>query len=210
MACNRSTSLRFPGRVHSIYLRRRRRHPETFIRNGVCNHGCLLLSFSCGRKMAPTFRKVCHFHHLPWHGSGFIRLIANMRMRERVFGSLAVLGSFIGGCGLILLSIFDTKRHPTIHRVFLLIFIVGVALSAIFTIIEVNSIMMAAIILSHKALLVSVDKQRFCVPQKTQDRLPCQSHHCRPSHSSCDRICRRIIYKQRCRRYYGYIRLSRY
>ena len=34
-------------------------------------------------------------------------------------------------------SIFDTKRHTTLHRVFLLVFIVGVALSAIFTIVEV-------------------------------------------------------------------------
>ncbi|KAF8896588.1 Frag1/DRAM/Sfk1 [Infundibulicybe gibba] len=64
------------------------------------------------------------------------RLIPNMRRRERVFGSLAVLGSFIGGAGLILLSIFDTKRHSTLHRLFLLIFMIGVALSAIFTIVE--------------------------------------------------------------------------
>ncbi|PSR79027.1 hypothetical protein PHLCEN_2v7214 [Hermanssonia centrifuga] len=64
------------------------------------------------------------------------RLIADMRRRERVFSCLAILGSFIGGCGLILLSIFDTKRHPTLHRVFLLVFIVGVALSAIFTVVE--------------------------------------------------------------------------
>lgn len=64
------------------------------------------------------------------------RLLPNMRRRERVFAALAVLGSFIGGAGLILLSIFDTGRHPSLHRVFLLVFIVGVALSAIFTIIE--------------------------------------------------------------------------
>jgi len=64
------------------------------------------------------------------------RLIPNMRRRERVFSSLAILGSFIGGCGLILLTIFDTKRHPSLHRLFLLIFILGVALSAIFTCLE--------------------------------------------------------------------------
>ena len=51
---------------------------------------------------------------------------------------LAILGSFIGGCGLILLSIFDTKRFTSLHRVFLLVFIVGVGLSAIFTVIEVR------------------------------------------------------------------------
>lgn len=61
----------------------------------------------------------------------------NMRRRERVFSTLAVFGSLLGGLGLILLSVFDTKRHPSAHRVFLLVFMVGVALSAIFTIIEV-------------------------------------------------------------------------
>lgn len=60
-----------------------------------------------------------------------------MRRRERVFSSLAILGSFIGGAGLILLSGFDTKRYTTLHRLFLLIFIVGVGLSAIFTVVEV-------------------------------------------------------------------------
>jgi len=64
------------------------------------------------------------------------RLVAHMRRRERIFGILAMLGSFLGGLGLILLSIFDTKRHTSAHRAFLLVFMVGVALSAIFTIIE--------------------------------------------------------------------------
>lgn len=59
-----------------------------------------------------------------------------MRKRERVFGSLSVLFAFIGGCGIVLLSIFDTVHHTTLHRLFLLIFIVGVGLSAIFTVIE--------------------------------------------------------------------------
>ncbi|KAG6888929.1 hypothetical protein C0995_004942 [Termitomyces sp. Mi166 len=59
-----------------------------------------------------------------------------MRRRELVFSCLAILGSFIGGLGLILLSIFDTKRYTSAHRSFLLVFIVGVALSAIFTVIE--------------------------------------------------------------------------
>lgn len=60
-----------------------------------------------------------------------------MRRRERVFAVLAIIGSLIGAAGLILLSIFDTKRHSTLHRLFLLIFIVGVGLSAIFSVIEV-------------------------------------------------------------------------
>lgn len=66
----------------------------------------------------------------------YCRLHPNMRRRERVFSTLAVLGSFIGGAGLILLSIFDTGRHRSLHRIFLLVFIIGVGLSAIFTIVE--------------------------------------------------------------------------
>ncbi|KAJ3505479.1 hypothetical protein NLJ89_g7392 [Agrocybe chaxingu] len=64
------------------------------------------------------------------------RLMPNMRTRERVFSSFAILGSFIGGLGLLFLSIFDTKRYTQAHRICLLVFVVGVALSAIFTVIE--------------------------------------------------------------------------
>ncbi|KAL6302359.1 Frag1/DRAM/Sfk1 family-domain-containing protein [Sparassis latifolia] len=64
------------------------------------------------------------------------RLVPNMRRRERFFSTLAILGAAIGAVGLILLSIFDTGRHRSLHRVFLLVFIVGVALSALFTIAE--------------------------------------------------------------------------
>ncbi|TBU32639.1 Frag1/DRAM/Sfk1 family-domain-containing protein [Dichomitus squalens] len=64
------------------------------------------------------------------------RLVPNMRRRERVLSTCAILGSVIGGAGLILLSIFDTDRHHSAHRIFLLVFIVGVGLSAIFTILE--------------------------------------------------------------------------
>jgi Co/Zn/Cd efflux system component len=64
------------------------------------------------------------------------RLVENFRTRERVFSWLAILGSVIGGAGLILLSVFDTDRHHNLHRIFLVVFMVGVALSAIFTILE--------------------------------------------------------------------------
>jgi hypothetical protein len=60
-----------------------------------------------------------------------------MRKRERVFSILAILGSLIGALGLLFLSIFDIRRYSGAHHSFLIIFIVGVGLSAIFTIIEV-------------------------------------------------------------------------
>lgn len=40
--------------------------------------------------------------------------------------------ALVGTCGLILLSIFDTWRHPHLHDIFLLLFIVGYVVSAIF------------------------------------------------------------------------------
>ena len=61
-----------------------------------------------------------------------------MHTREKVFAGLAIAWSFIGGAGLILLSIFDTKRFERLHRVFLLVFVAGTAFSAIFTIMEVR------------------------------------------------------------------------
>ena len=64
------------------------------------------------------------------------RLVPSMRRRERVLEILAIIGSFIGMWGLILLSGFDTKRHTTLHRLFLLIFATGVILSVIFTVLE--------------------------------------------------------------------------
>jgi len=62
-----------------------------------------------------------------------------MRKRENAFAALAILGSFIGGVGLICLAVFDTKRYTSLHRVFLLVFILGVGISAIFSVIEVRS-----------------------------------------------------------------------
>ncbi|TFK28161.1 hypothetical protein FA15DRAFT_665645 [Coprinopsis marcescibilis] len=64
------------------------------------------------------------------------RLLPHMRKREKILSTLAVLGAMLGGCGLILLSVFDTMRYPSVHRVFLLVFMAGVALSAIFTCVE--------------------------------------------------------------------------
>lgn len=66
------------------------------------------------------------------------RLLPNMRRREKVMSSLAIASSVLGGAGVILLSVFDTKRHMRLHRVFLLVFMVGVALSAAFTVAEVS------------------------------------------------------------------------
>ena len=64
------------------------------------------------------------------------RLVPEMRKRERALGILAVAGAFIAMWGLILLSGFDTLHYTTAHRFFLLLFMLGVSLSAIFTVVE--------------------------------------------------------------------------
>ncbi|KAH8803286.1 Frag1/DRAM/Sfk1 family-domain-containing protein [Xylogone sp. PMI_703] len=59
------------------------------------------------------------------------RLQRNLTPLEKWLSVVAMLFALIGAAGLILLSIFDTLRHPRLHDVFLLIFIVGYIVSAI-------------------------------------------------------------------------------
>lgn len=61
------------------------------------------------------------------------RLVRNQSGGERVLVWLSILFAIIGAAGLILLSIFDTWRHKKLHDVFLLLFIGGYLLSAVFT-----------------------------------------------------------------------------
>ncbi|KAG8847463.1 hypothetical protein FRB96_001604 [Tulasnella sp. 330] len=68
-----------------------------------------------------------------WHSG---RLLPEHQKRERVMSGPAYFGAALGALGLILLPIFDSKHHSHLHRVFLLVFLFGVALSAIFTVIE--------------------------------------------------------------------------
>jgi hypothetical protein len=60
-----------------------------------------------------------------------------MRKREKTCSILAILSSAVAGLSLILLSIFDTKRYTTAHRLFLLTFMLGIWLTAIFSVVEV-------------------------------------------------------------------------
>jgi hypothetical protein len=60
------------------------------------------------------------------------RLARNLTQTEKVLSVLSMIFAAIGTAGLILLSIFDTLRHPTLHNIFLLLFIAGYVVSAIF------------------------------------------------------------------------------
>lgn len=60
------------------------------------------------------------------------RLAANTSTTQKVLSGLAIVFAFAGGAGIILLSIFDTYHHPHLHDGFLLLFIAGYIISAIF------------------------------------------------------------------------------
>jgi hypothetical protein len=60
------------------------------------------------------------------------RLAKNKTGTEKVLTILSFFFAAVGSAGIILLSIFDTLNHPSLHRIFLLLFIAGYLLSAIF------------------------------------------------------------------------------
>ncbi|KAI5449312.1 hypothetical protein NCC49_004814 [Naganishia albida] len=68
------------------------------------------------------------------------RLPSDVRRREQIFDWLAIFFCCVGSAGLILLSIFDTFNHSTVHWSMTIVFIVGVALSAIFQSAEIWSL----------------------------------------------------------------------
>lgn len=60
------------------------------------------------------------------------RLAPNKSMGEKVLMAMTIVFAIVGTAGLILLAIFDTLRHNTLHNIFLLLFIGGYWISAIF------------------------------------------------------------------------------
>ncbi|KAI4868339.1 Frag1/DRAM/Sfk1 family-domain-containing protein [Hypoxylon rubiginosum] len=60
------------------------------------------------------------------------RLVPNTSTGEKVLSGLTIFFAIVGTVGLTCLSGFDTLRYPRLHDVFLLLFIVGYLLSAIF------------------------------------------------------------------------------
>jgi len=60
------------------------------------------------------------------------RLTHNTSLVQKVLSVLSIIAAIVGAAGLILLSIFDTLRHPHLHDIFLCLFIGGYIVSAIF------------------------------------------------------------------------------
>lgn len=68
------------------------------------------------------------------------RLPVDVRRREQIFDWIAIVFGTLGAIGLILLGVFDAFDYSTIHWSMTLVFIVGVAISAIFQSAEVWSL----------------------------------------------------------------------
>lgn len=68
------------------------------------------------------------------------RLPTDLRKREKVYDWIAIFFCIVGSAGLILLSAFNAFDHSTIHWCMTIVFIVGVALSAIFQSAEIWSL----------------------------------------------------------------------
>jgi hypothetical protein len=60
------------------------------------------------------------------------RLAPNTSTAQKILSVISIIFAVAGSAGLILLSIFDTYHHPHLHDGFLLLFIAGFILSAIF------------------------------------------------------------------------------
>ncbi|KAG6101842.1 hypothetical protein E4U30_000900 [Claviceps sp. LM220 group G6] len=61
------------------------------------------------------------------------RLVPNQSGGEKALAVLSILCAVAGAAGLILLSVFDVAHHKNMHDGFLLLFIGGYLLSAVFT-----------------------------------------------------------------------------
>jgi hypothetical protein len=60
------------------------------------------------------------------------KLAPNTSVWQKVYSACATIAAIVGAAGLILLTIFDTKRHNKLHNIFLGVFILGYVVSAIF------------------------------------------------------------------------------
>jgi hypothetical protein len=59
-------------------------------------------------------------------------LLENTSWWQKALSIIAIIASIAGAAGIILLSCFDTYRHPKLHDKFLILFLAGYVISAIF------------------------------------------------------------------------------
>jgi hypothetical protein len=81
------------------------------------------------------------------------RLARNTSITQKILSWLSIAAAVVGTVGLICLSIFDTLRHPSLHDVFLVLFIAGYVVSAIFICAEYQRLGIRTSPLNHQFLL---------------------------------------------------------
>jgi len=59
------------------------------------------------------------------------KLVHDTTTVQRIFAVASIFFAIVGAAGLILLTIFDTLRHPSLHDVFLVLFIGGYVICAV-------------------------------------------------------------------------------
>jgi hypothetical protein len=59
------------------------------------------------------------------------RLVPNTTLAEKLLSGFSIAFASLGTVGLILLSIFDTNHHHSLHDLFLLLFMVGYIVNAV-------------------------------------------------------------------------------
>ncbi|ODQ65595.1 hypothetical protein NADFUDRAFT_6303, partial [Nadsonia fulvescens var. elongata DSM 6958] len=65
------------------------------------------------------------------------RLLPNWQRAERIMIGLSILSGVIGQLGIIMVSIFNTVDHHRTHMKMLILFLIGMALSALFMSMEI-------------------------------------------------------------------------
>ena len=125
--------------THSIHFRYWRSRPETALYCRLLRYHRLPRPFLRVRALATSYgpigQEFGHRGESPVRSIQYVELASPRAQNPGIFAYwsiVAVIFAIAGTCGLILLSIFDTLHHPHLHDGFLLLFIAGYVISAIF------------------------------------------------------------------------------
>ncbi|VVT51821.1 uncharacterized protein SAPINGB_P003224 [Magnusiomyces paraingens] len=91
------------------------------------------LFIACASVQAPFFILALAAERYLRHAG---RLPPNLRRREKLFAAIAIILSIPGQVGIILVAVFNTVKHHTLHFSMLIMFLVCTGVSVLFTILE--------------------------------------------------------------------------
>jgi hypothetical protein len=109
-----------------LILRYRCKHLETVVCHRLHLYGCWIYGVtSLDAYVLGTRSRCFEYTSNKNHFKGRNQALASRL--ELTMDWLALIAGIIGGISLILLAGFDTQRYPTLHRLFLLLFMLGMA-----------------------------------------------------------------------------------